>query len=65
VGEGSDIEGKVYNSVIGPGVKIGKGTVVSHSIIMNETEIGSDCRIEKSIIAEKAKIGSGFELVAF
>jgi glucose-1-phosphate adenylyltransferase len=65
VGEGCEIEGKVYNSVIGPGVKIGKGSVVSHSIIMNETEIGSDCRIEKSIIAERAKIGSGVELGAF
>ena len=65
VGEGCEIEGKVYNSVIGPGVKIGRDTVVSHSIIMNESEIGSGCKIEKSIIAEKAKIGSGVTLGAF
>ena len=65
VGEGCEIDGQVYNSVIGPGVKIGKGTVVSHSIIMNETEIGENCNIEKAIIAEKAKIGSGVTLGAF
>ena len=65
VGEGCEIYGKVYNSVIGPGVKIGKNTVVSHSIIMNETEIGENCNIEKAIIAEKAKIGSGVTLGAF
>ena len=65
VGEGCDIEGKVYNSVIGPGVKIGKGTVVSHSIIMNETQIGDNCNIEKAIIAERAQIGNGVMLGTF
>jgi glucose-1-phosphate adenylyltransferase len=65
VGEGCEIEGKVYNSVIGPGVKIGKDTVVSHSIVMNDTQIGEGCNIEKAIIAEKAQIGSGVTLGAF
>ena len=59
------VEGKVYNSVIGPGGQIGKGTVVSHSIIMNETQIGDNCNIEKAIIAERAQIGSGVTLGAF
>ena len=45
--------------------KIGKDTVVSHSIIMNETEIGEGCSIEKGIIAEKVKIGSGVTVGAF
>ncbi|MBQ6415972.1 MAG: glucose-1-phosphate adenylyltransferase [Butyrivibrio sp.] len=65
VGEGCEIYGKVYNSVIGPGVKIGKDTVVSHSIIMNETEIGEGCNIEKGIIAEKVKIGNNVKIGAF
>ncbi|MBR4671065.1 MAG: glucose-1-phosphate adenylyltransferase [Butyrivibrio sp.] len=64
-GEGCEIYGKVYNSIIGPGVKIGKDTVVSHSIIMNETEIGEGCNIEKGIIAEKVKIGNNVHLGAF
>ncbi|RKM60273.1 MULTISPECIES: glucose-1-phosphate adenylyltransferase [unclassified Butyrivibrio] len=64
-GEGCEIYGKVYNSIIGPGVKIGKDTVVSHSIIMNETEIGEGCNIEKGIIAEKVKIGNNVHIGAF
>ena len=35
IGEGSEIYGQVYNSVIGCGVVIGEGTVVRNSIIMN------------------------------
>lgn len=58
IGEGSDIYGEVYNSVIGCGVTIGKGTVVRDSIIMNQTNIGEECQLNKAIIAENATIGS-------
>ena len=57
IGEGSQIFGEVYNSVLGCGVTIGKGTVIRDSIIMNGTVIGEDCLIEKGIVAEDAKIG--------
>jgi glucose-1-phosphate adenylyltransferase len=56
VGEGSEIYGKVYNSVIGCGVTIGKDTVVRDSIIMNNTEIGSGCEFNKTIVAENVVI---------
>ena len=65
VGEGSEIYGKVYNSVIGCGVTIGKDTVVRDSIIMNHTEIGEGCELDKAIIAEnvvvkdRVKLGGG------
>ena len=62
IGEGSEIEGEVYNSVVGSGVKIGKGTVVSHSIIMNGSIIGDNCNIEKAIIDEECRIGTGVKL---
>ena len=42
IGEGSDIYGKVYNSVIGCGVTIGKDTVVRDSIIMCDSVIGEN-----------------------
>jgi len=58
VGEGSDIYGKVYNSVIGCNVTIGKDTVISDSIIMNGTVIGDGCEIHKAIIAEDTVIGN-------
>lgn len=62
IGEGSEIEGEVYNSVVGSGVKIGKGSVVSHSIIMNGTIIGDNCNIEKAIIDEESCIGNGVKI---
>jgi len=62
IGEGTDIYGQVYNSVIGCGVTIGKGTVVRDSIIMNQTCIGEGCEINKAIIAENARVGNGVKL---
>ena len=52
VGEGSEIYGEVYNSVIGSGVVIEEGTVVRDSIIMSGTRIGRNCTIDKAIVAE-------------
>ena len=62
IGEGSQIYGKVYNSVIGCGVTIGEGTVVRDSIIMNDTEIGKKGEIIKGVIAENVKIGDNVKL---
>ncbi len=62
IGEGTEIYGKVYNSVIGRGIVIGKDTVVRDSIIMNDTVIGDNCELNKAIIAENVVIGSGVKL---
>ena len=62
IGEGSDIYGEVYNSVIGCGVTIGKGTVVRDSIIMNQTRIGENCELNKAIVAEQVEIGSDVKM---
>ena len=62
ISEGSDIYGEVYNSVIGCGVTIGKGTVIRDSIIMNQTQIGEGCEINKAIIAENVVVGNQVRL---
>lgn len=62
IGEGSEIYGQVYNSVIGCGVVIGEGTVVRNSIIMNQTQIGDRCTVEKAIIDEYSRVGSETQL---
>ena len=62
IGEGSEIYGQVFNSVIGCGVVIGEGTVVRNSIIMNQTQIGTNCVVEKAIVGEQTQIGDGVEL---
>ncbi len=62
IGEGTDIYGEVYNSVIGCGVTIGKGAVVRDSIIMNGTCIGAGCELNKAIVAENVCVGDGTKL---
>ena len=62
IGEGAEIYGEIYNSVIGCGVTIGKGTVVRDSIIMNNTVIGENCELNKAIVAEDVTIGNGVRL---
>ena len=57
IGEGAEIYGEVYNSIIGPGVVLEEGTVVRDSIIMRGTEVGRDTKIYKAIIAENCFIG--------
>jgi len=56
ISEGSEIYGEVYNSVLGAGVTIGKGTIVRDSIIMKGTTIGEDAIVNKAIIAENCVI---------
>ena len=62
IGEGSNIYGQVYNSVIGCGVTIGEGTVVRDSIIMNNSVIKKNCELNKAIIAEQTVIGDNVKL---
>lgn len=62
IGEGCEIYGRVYGSVIGPGVTVGPGCEIRDSIIMRNTEIGENTIINKSIIAERCKIGKNVEL---
>lgn len=65
IGEGTDIYGKVYNSVIGCNVMIGPDTIVRDSIIMNNAIIHEGCELNKAIIAENSVIGANCILGAF
>ena len=58
IGEGAEIYGEVYHSVIGPNVVIGRGTVVRDSIIMRNSQIGEDTVLDKAIVAEDVVIGN-------
>ncbi|GAB5616294.1 glucose-1-phosphate adenylyltransferase [Faecalimonas canis] len=53
---GASIYGEVHNSILGSRVRVGKGTIIRDSIIMNETEIGENCVVDKAIIAENVKV---------
>ena len=62
IGEGSEIHGEIYNSVIGAGVTIQPGAVVKDSIIMRDCTIGAGAVVTKAVIAEDTAIGAGSEL---
>ena len=62
IGECTEVYGEVYNSVIGPGVVVGEGTVVRDSIIMQGTTIGKGAQIYKAIIAENVEISDNVVL---
>lgn len=59
LGDGTEVYGEIYNSVIGSNVYIGKGTVIKNSIIMSDTVIDENCVIDRTIIAENCSIGKG------
>ncbi len=57
VSNGCVVEGSVINSVLSPGVRVGKGSVVKDSVILNGVIIGEDVTIQRSIIDKKVTIG--------
>ena len=62
IGEGSEIYGEVRGSVIGAGVIIEKGAVVTDSIVMRGSVVGEGSRLYKAIVAEDVTIGKGVEI---
>lgn len=56
VDKGCEIEGVVKNSVIFPGIKIGKNSKVINSVIMQDTVIEENVIINKAIIADEVVI---------
>lgn len=62
IGEGTEIYGQVYNSVIGTSVTVEEGAVVRDSIIMQGTVIKKGTVVNKAIIAENVEIGENSQL---
>ena len=62
IGEGTEVYGKVYNSVIGAGVTIEAGAEIRDSIIMRDSVIGANTKVTKAIVAEDTKVGAGCEI---
>lgn len=70
IADGCVIEGRVENSVIFRGVKIGKDTVVRNSILMQDTFTGEkvslNCVItDKNVVIRDGRVLSGCEEVPF
>ncbi len=57
VGEGCDVYGCVYNSVISPNVEIQENVEIHDSIIMQGCKIKAGTKIYNTIIAENVEVG--------
>lgn len=54
---GDQLDGTIENSVLSPGVKVGKGSVIKNSVILNDVEIGENVKIENTIIDKNVIVG--------
>ncbi len=59
IGIGCCIDGEVAQSVVFPGVRVGKAARVRDSIIMQDTVVGDECQVEYSIIDKRCWLGAG------
>lgn len=59
---GCNIEGKVENSILSPGVIVEEGAVVKDSVIMHDTVIKSGAFVDHAIIDKDVVIESGAEV---
>jgi glucose-1-phosphate adenylyltransferase len=62
VADGCIIEGKVENCIIFKGAKIGKGSIVRNSILMQDTVVGDNAKINCVISDKNVTITNGVEL---
>lgn len=70
ISDGCTIEGTVENCILFRGVKVGKGSVIRNSVIMQDTVIGSgvqlDCVItDKNVVIRDRRHLAGCETVPF
>ena len=70
IADGCVIEGTVENSILFRGVKVGKGTVVKNSILMQDTYTGSDVTLncvitDKDVTIRDGRHLSGHETMPF
>jgi glucose-1-phosphate adenylyltransferase len=65
ISRGCIVEGTVENSILSPGVKVGKNALVRNSIVFHDTTIGDRANLNRTIcdkdvmIGEQAQIGGG------
>ncbi len=59
ISTGCEIEGEVINSVLSPGVRVGKGARIVDSILCHNTVVGEDVRVYRTISDKHVQLGSG------
>ena len=59
ISENSSVQGKVFNSIIFPGVRIDRDACVSNSIVMTNCTVASNSLIENTILCDRVYVGDG------
>jgi len=59
ISPGCDVHGSVHRSVLGPGVQVAAGAVVSDAIVLADADIRSDASVSWSILDVGVVIGEG------
>lgn len=62
IADGCVIEGEVENSIIFRGVKVGRGTVIKNSILLQDTNVGENVKLGCVVTDKDVKIRDGREL---
>jgi glucose-1-phosphate adenylyltransferase len=70
IADGCVIEGTVENSILFRGVRVGKGTVVRNSILLQDTVVGKDVQLncaisDKNVVIRDGRMLSGHESMPF
>lgn len=65
ISNGCVIEGTVINSVLSPGVRVGKGAIVKDSVILSHTLISDGVEITKAIVDKRVIIGRNTKIGLF
>ena len=65
VARGCVVEGTVEHSILFPGVRVERDSVVRDSIVMNNAWIGPACHIEKAILDKNVHVGPQSKLGTF
>ena len=63
ISEGTMILGTVENSVIFPGVRVGKGAVVRNSVLLPSAVIGDGAVVDYAILAQNSVIEAGAQVI--
>ncbi len=70
IADGCVIEGTVENSILFRGVRVGKGTVIRNSILLQDTVVGKDVQLncaisDKNVVIRDGRMLSGHESMPF
>ncbi|MCP4538924.1 MAG: glucose-1-phosphate adenylyltransferase [Chloroflexi bacterium] len=60
--DGCVIEGTVEHSVLSPGVRVGPGAVVRHSVVMTDSVVEENAVVDHAIVDKRVRVGAGAQI---